>query len=253
MNTLLNRGPYQGVLQILQFNSRKYFAAVAGILAAASAWPLVGSAGRLAILLVVTPALFWAISSLIVSHYVYDRFPLYDFRQIARLLNEAPRRWINIHSGWDETSELLDGAFPGASGQVVDIFDAHLMTESSIRRARRINHSAIPARPGRYDALPFDAGSFDTAFSIFAAHELRRHKQRVCLFREIARVLCPCGELVLMEHARDWRNFLAFGPGFLHFFSPRAWRNAALEAGLNLHAEVTMTSFVHIYILRKNP
>lgn len=253
MNALLNRAPYQGVVQILQFNSRKYLAAVAGMLAAVSAWPLFGPAGRMAILLAVTPALFWAISSLIVSHYVYDRFPLYDFRQTARLLNGSPRRWINVHSGWDETSEALAGAFPEARGQVVDIFDAHLMTESSIRRARRLSHSEIQATPGRYNALPFDDSSFDTAFSIFAAHELRRHEQRVCLFREIARVLCAGGGFVMMEHARDWRNFLAFGPGFLHFFSLRAWRNAALEAGLNLHAEVRMTPFVHVFILRKNP
>jgi hypothetical protein len=74
----------------------------------------------------------------------------------------------------------------------------------------------------------------------------------VRLFREIARILTPSGELVLMEHVRDWRNFLAFGPGFLHFFSQRAWRNAALQAGLNLHTELAMTPFVHVYILRRN-
>lgn len=253
MSPSLPRGRYQGVLQILQFNSPKYLAAVAAVLAAASAWPFFGPAGRMAALLVVTPALFWAISSLIVSHHVYDRSSLYDFRQIARLLKRAPRRWVNIHSGWDETSDLLHRAFPEASGQVADIFDPRWMTESSIRRARRLSHSAIPATPGRYNALPFPSASFDTAFLIFAAHELRRHQQRVCLFRETARVLGPGGELVLVEHARDWRNFLAFGPGFLHFFSPRAWRHAALQAGFNLEAEVTMATFVHIYLLRKNP
>jgi SAM-dependent methyltransferase len=252
MSTSSAREPYQGVLQILQFNWRKYLAAGAGIVAAALAWPFLPPLGRVVLLLGVSPALFWTASSLIVSHYVYDRFPIYDFRQIARLLTRAPRRWINIHSGWDETSELLAEIFPASSSQVVDIFDARLMTESSIRHARQVNHNAISATPGCYNALPFGPDSFDAAFSIFAVHELRRHEQRVRLFREIARILTPGGELVLMEHVRDWRNFLAFGPGFLHFFSQRAWRNAALQAGLNLHTELAMTPFVHVYILRRN-
>lgn len=197
--------------------------------------------------------LFWTPSSLIVSHYVYDRFPLYDFRQIARLLARVPRHWINIQSGWDETSERITDAFPESRGEVVDIFDARLMTESSIRQARRMNRSPIAATPGSHDALPYGADSFDAAFAIFAAHELRHHQQRVRLFGEVARILIPRGEFVLMEHVRDWRNFLAFGPGFLHFFSERAWQNVAAEAGLNLHRKLTMTPFVHVYVLRRNP
>lgn len=252
MSTLRDRGRYQGVLQILYFNAGRYITAAAVILAAALAVPLLPPACRLFLLLGVTPALFWTVSSLIVSHYVYDLFPTYDFRRIARLLSRVPHRWINIHSGWDEASERLGEAFPESIGQAIDIFDARLMTESSIQRARRLNHDAIPATPARYNAFPFCSDSFDAAFSIFAAHELRRHQQRVRLFQEIARVLSPGGQLVLMEHLRDWRNFLAFGPGFLHFFSQRAWRTAALEAGLNLQAELATTPFVRVYILRRN-
>lgn len=247
-----NRGPYQGVLHVLEFNASNYLAAVGGLLAAALVWPLLTPLGRVWLLLGVTPVLFWTASSLIVSHYVYDRFPVYDFRPIARLLTRAPARWINVHSGWDETSERLRDIFPGASGQVVDIFDAHQMTESSIRKARRINEDRIPATEGCYNALPFGTACFDAAFSIFAAHELRRHEQRVDLFREIARILTPDGEFVLMEHVRDWRNFLAFGPGFLHFYSERAWQNTAQEAGLNLHRKLSVTPFVRVYFLRKN-
>ena len=126
------------------------------------------------------------------------------------------------------------------------------MTEDSIRQAQLSNHSTAPAVSASYGQLPFDDGAFDTAFAIFAAHELRRHEQRVDLFREIVRVLTPGGELVLMEHARDWINFLAFGPGFLHFFSQREWRNVASEAGLTVRTELAMTPFVHAYVLRKS-
>ena len=71
------------------------------------------------------------------------------------------------------------------------------------------------------------------------------------LFREITRILTPDGELILMEHSRDWRNFLAFGPGFLHFFSKSAWRKAASDAGLTVQTELSMTPFVHAYVLRR--
>ena len=117
MSTVSTRGPYQGVLQILQFNRRMYLIATAGIVAAALAWPFLPSPGRIALLLSVIPGMFWMASSLVVSHYIYDRFPLYDFRWIVRLSTRAPRRWINIHSGWDETSSDLLAGNPSSRRQ----------------------------------------------------------------------------------------------------------------------------------------
>jgi SAM-dependent methyltransferase len=251
MNSTPARKPYQGLVQILQFNRRSYLGAALGVGVAMLALPYLQPIWRVALLLAAAPATFWLASSLIVSHYVYDLFPLYDLTWVSRILPKAPRRWINIHCGFDETSGLLTAIFPEAVGQVVDIYDPQVMTEASIRLARRIKHGAIPSVPVRYDALPFNAGSFDVAFSIFVAHELRRHEQRVRLFREIARILVPGGDLVLMEHSRDLWNFVAFGPGFLHFFSQRAWRKAALEAGFTLRTDFSMTPFVHVYNLRK--
>ncbi|MGA7340539.1 MAG: methyltransferase domain-containing protein [Terracidiphilus sp.] len=253
MNTIPMRGHYQGVLQILEFNWRMYVAAAACVAGAGFALPHLPAAARAALLVSLAPALFWMASSLVVSHYVYDCFPLYDLSWIRSALERTPRRWINIHSGLDETSGLLHAVFPDARGQTVDIFDARAMTEPSIRQARQTRCCAAPATPVRYDALPFSDGAFDSAFAIFAAHELRRHVQRVRLFQEIARILDGDGDLVLMEHSRDWRNFLAFGPGFLHFFARSAWRKAALDAGLAVRTEFSMTPFVRVYIMRRKP
>jgi len=251
MNAIPSRGPYQGVVQILQFNWRSYVATAGAVGAALLALPFLPSPCRTVLLLGAAPALFWLISSLMVSHYVYDRSPLYDLNWVCPTLSRAPRRWINFHCGLDETSAILAAIFPDAASQVVDIFDPLAMTETSIQVARRVKHHTIPSTSMRYDSLTFPAESFDAAFSFFAAHELRQHDQRVRLFREIVRTLTSDGEFILIEHSRDWRNFLAFGPGFLHFFSQRAWRKAASDGGLTVRTELSITPFVHVYVLRR--
>jgi len=245
------RGPWQGVTQILQFNWRMYLATLVGTAAALGAWPLLPVLGRVFVSIAVTPAVFWMVASLAVSHYVYDMFPLYDLHWMERALVATPRRWINIHAGWDETSELLQAIFPDAVGEAVDLFDPRVMTEPSIRQARRAIRAAIPTTPARHDALPFESGTVDTAFVVFAAHELRRRNQRVKFFAEVARVLTSGGECLVMEHTRDWWNFLAFGPGFLHFFSQHEWRQVAQQAGLDVKREFRMTRFVHVFILSR--
>jgi len=251
VSSTLARTPYQGVAQILRFNWPSYVGATVVFAAAMVALPFLHPIWRIALLLAVAPAMFWMVSSLVVSHYVYDRFPLYDLGWISRTLPGAPAKWINIHSGFDETSSLLTELFSESACEVVDIYDPEAMTEHSIEVARKLRQGAIPSVPARYDALAFGDASFDAAFLIFAAHELRRHDQRVKLFREIARILVPGGDIILMEHSRDFWNFVAFGPGFLHFFSQHAWRKAAFEAGLTLQTEFSMTRFVHVYNLRK--
>jgi len=251
MNGVGARGRYRGVMQILHFNWRMYLATAAGVGAGAMAWPLLPEACRAALVIAAAPALYWTAASLVVSHYVYDCFPLYDLHWLERALGRAPRRWINVHSGWDETSELLAAIFPDAVGEAVDMFDPAVMTETSIRQARRASHSTIASIAAHYDALPFESATVDTVFVMFAAHELRRAEQRERFFGEIARVLTVSGDLVLMEHARDGWNFLAFGPGFLHFFPRRAWRRAARRAGMEVRSEFAMTPFIHVFVMRR--
>jgi SAM-dependent methyltransferase len=251
MNATAVRRPCQGVFQILQFNWQSYLATAAAVTVALLAAPFLPRLWRAGLLLGIAPALFWLASSLFVSHYIYDRFPLYDLNWIRRALSRMPGRWLNIHCGFDETSGLLAAIFPASTFDVVDIFDPRVMTEASIRQARRTERGAIAAKPARFDHLPFGFGTFDAAFCIFAAHELRQDYQRERLFQEIARILIPGGEFVVMEHSRDWWNLLAFGPGFLHFFSPRAWRKTASSAGLAVQTELSMTPFVRVYVLRR--
>jgi SAM-dependent methyltransferase len=245
------RGAFQGVLQILRFNQRFYLTSIGGMTVASLVASQVSPAWRAMLQGGCFLALFWTCSSLLVSYYVYDWFPLYKLNWLARLLPVAPGHWVNIHAGLDETSHLLSALFPSADGQVLDIYDPHEMTEHSIEEARLLRPSLVRATPALWNCLPLGGETLDVALLMFAAHELRSNEARVQLFRELARALKSDGEVALIEHTRDWANFLAFGPGFLHFFSKRAWRRAARAARLQVRTEVSMTPFVTIFMLRK--
>jgi SAM-dependent methyltransferase len=164
-------------------------------------------------------------------------------------LRSAPPRWLNIHAGLDESTETLARMYPGSAHAVLDIYDGREMTEASIARARRIHTDRHPALPAGLGALPFPEATQDAVFLLFAAHEVRRHERRVTLLREAGRVLATEGRIVLVEHLRDWKNFVAFGPGFLHFYSRREWLHAAAEAKLAVEQESCVTPFVRCLVL----
>jgi SAM-dependent methyltransferase len=197
------------------------------------------------------PGALWACASLAVSYYVYDWSAIYRLDWLAGRLKRTPRRWVNIHAGLDETSLALAELFPNSVGETLDIYDPLEMTEPSIARARRLAGHQPPATAAKWRELPVRGESIDAAFTTIAAHELRRPEARVQFFRELRRILRRGGELVLVEHLRDWPNLLAFGPGFLHFLPERAWKLAADAAGFDLGPRFHLTPFVRVWVLRR--
>jgi len=69
------------------------------------------------------------------------------------------------------------------------------------------------------------------------------------LFAEAKRVLIPSGRIVVAEHLRSGWNFVAFGPGFLHFWPRREWLRLASAAKLRLVREGRITPFVGYFLL----
>jgi len=246
-------GRFEGVVKIVRFNVRFYVLSVIGlggvtVLLATTKLPLWLAA---MLLCGAVCGAFWTLSSLLVSWYVYDHAGVTRWRWLAGRVPACPQRWVNVHAGLDESTAALRNLFPGAEGSVVDIYDASEMTEPSIARARRLHPSAEPFRQGRYDALPLPDNLCDAVFLLFAAHEVRAAGHRIQLLRETRRVLRQGGYVVLVEHLRDWKNFLAFGPGFFHFHSRRNWLGVFRDAGLVVEQETSVTPFVACFLLRR--
>jgi SAM-dependent methyltransferase len=238
--------------QIVRFNW-PYYAAAGVLVAAALAVTPYAPFTWMRVVLGVAAAIVatWLIASLAVSWIVYDRSRLMDWDWVLQALGFTPSAWINLHAGHDDSSPALQRMFPHARGRVFDIYDPAEMTEPSIAIARTLAHNAVPAEPADYRHLPLAKGTVDVAMLLLSAHELRSEAARGALFAELRRVLGPGGRVVVAEHLRDWANFLAFGPGFLHFHSRRTWLRCFSRHRFDVHREFSITPFVRIFVLRR--
>ncbi len=273
---------------ILRFNWPYYLAAGVVLLgAAAGLGSPVALLWKVACGAAVVGAGHFLLVSLGVSHLVYDRSDLYRFRWLDRALgNVPPDHVVFCHSGFDDLSEALrlrlqptptgvgvnaplpvgrlppggDPATPAeGSGPTVvrrspcwitlDHFDPKQMTEASIRRARRFCPPTAGTVSAPFDAWPVESSSADVVFGLLAIHEFRSEGERTRWFAEARRSLKPGGRVVLAEHLRDPANFLAFGPGFLHFHSAASWRRCWEAAGLRAHDEFKITPWIRVFVL----
>ncbi|MGW6918951.1 class I SAM-dependent methyltransferase [Kitasatospora sp. NPDC054939] len=226
-----------------------------GVLAVAGGWALArrlpGPAARLA--RAGTLAAGWLLAgSAAATWYVYDRSELYGYAWLDDLLPDGPGRHLVVSAGLDEASRPVAARHPGAPQLIADLYDPALMTEGSIRRARR----RVPPLPGtvaaRPTGLPAPTASLDSVLVVLAAHELRRAADRAALFAETARVLRPGGTLVLVEHLRDAANTAVYGPGAWHFLPRSTWLGHAAAAGLHPAAERRIAALVTAFAFRRS-
>jgi SAM-dependent methyltransferase len=97
------------------------------------------------------------------------------------------------------------------------------------------------------NSIPLDNNTADIIFLLSAVHEIRSHEEKVQFLKECCRVCKPDGKVIMVEHLRDFPNFLAFSVGFTHFFSRSTWKNAFERAGFSSFRETKFTAFMSIF------
>jgi SAM-dependent methyltransferase len=196
-------------------------------------------------------ALAWSVLSLLVSLYIYDRSRLVSGSWVPPLVGAGTRTWATVHAGLDAEVEL-DAVMPGSCVARLDIFDRDVMTSPSITRARERTGSAKPASRCSPTSLALEDQACDAVVVAFTAHEIRERRVREAFFDELRRSLRPGGKVLLVEHLRDLANFVAFGPGYLHFVPRREWLRLASHARLAVASETRITPWVMALTLQRS-
>lgn len=243
----VTRKPFQGVTNIIRFNWHYYVWGVLVLTIFFIINQFWGAGLKQYFIVVIGLTALSMFISLLVSYYVYDLSNLYFLPWSGESHQAHNSLFLNIHAGFDETSEIIQQKYPGASLIPCDFYDPAKHTEVSIKRAR----NAYPPRPGTRKVnpgnLPFQPNTFDKVFVILSAHEIRNQPERVLFFKELKRV--AKGEILITEHLRDLNNFWAYTLGFFHFYSRANWLNVFKNAGLTLKQELKTTPFITTFIL----
>lgn len=249
----MKRGKWQGMLAIVRFNWPFYLVAAlvflgafVGIFLSRDPWVLVMCCA------IAAGSGYFLFVSLGVSHLIYDRSDLYRWRWLECALGGGKYgRIVFCHAGFDEASDALRERLADAEWRILDHHDPATMTEASIRRARKLYPPTQGTEATPFVQWPLGDGWADVVFGIMAIHELRTVGERAKWFSEANRCLADGGRIVLVEYLRDTSNFLAFGPGFLHFHSVKNWERSWEAEGLHLIDDFRITPFVRVFVIGK--
>ena len=242
------RRKFQGVLNILSFN-RHYYVLGLIVLAVLFSSRIFIDWSNLVFWFVIAAFGYGLIMPLIVSAYVYDFSGYYNFNWLNKVIdtNKCPDLIVNINAGFDETSFIIKNRFPLADLKVFDFYNAGQHTEPAIKRARKVSLVYPGTQQILSNFIPLEDHSVDFVFLLSAVHEIRSNEEKALFLKECHRICKPDGSVIMVEHLRDFPNFLAFSVGFTHFFSRSTWKKAFRLAGFSSLQENKFTPFMSVF------
>lgn len=251
MSATARRITFARAVRIARYNWPLYAAAGGGLIigVAIASLPEMPLPVRLLAAAGATVAAWFACASFWAFHSMFDRSELLSGQWLAQELPQAPRRWVQVNAGLEETTLPLNDLFSRAEGKTLDLYDPAIMTEPAITRVRQqtADRSAIAIQP---EALPVADGWAELVVVMLAAHEIRDGQKRQRFFEELRRIVSETGKVIVVEHLRDLAAALAFGPGIFHFFLRGEWLRLGSRAGLEVERERRITPFVRVFVYR---
>ena len=247
----IERKKFQGVLNILSFNRHFYvFGLIALTLIILSY--LIFNWSVLLFWIIISAFLYGLIMPLVVSAYVYDFSGYYTLNWLNnfKLTDSKDKQILNINAGFDETSFLIKKHFPQSELKVFDFYNSEKHTETAIIRARKVSLVYPNTQQIISSNIPLKDNSVDLIFLLSAAHEIRTQDEKIKFLKECRRVCKSNANIIMIEHLRDFPNFIAFSIGFTHFFSMKTWMSAFKKAGFEKFTERKLTPFMSIFNTR---
>jgi SAM-dependent methyltransferase len=244
----IKRRKFQGALNILSFNRHFYvFGLVALALIIIS--HLIFSWSNLLYWIIILSFIYGLIMPLLISAYVYDFSGYYNFNWLksCNVTDVDAKQILNINAGFDETSFIIKNRFPKSDLKVFDFYNAAQHTEPAIIRARKVSLVYPDTQQILSNSIPLKDNSVDIIFLLSAVHEIRSQEEKVQFLKECHRLCKQNGKVIMVEHLRDFPNFVAFSVGFTHFFSKRVWKKAFEKAGFSSFDETKFTPFMSIF------
>jgi len=244
----IKRRKFQGVLNILSFNRHFYVYGLITLTILIISYFVFNWSNLLHWTLILAFS-FGLIMPLIISAYVYDFSGYYKFNWLKKynLTDSKNKQILNINAGFDETSFIIKKYFPKSNLKVFDFYNSEKHTEPAIIRARKVSLVYPNTQQITSSKFPLKDNSVDLIFLLSAAHEIRSQNEKIQFLKECHRVCTSNANVIMIEHLRDFPNFVAFSVGFTHFFSKKTWRNAYEEAGFTTFTEQKFTPFMSIF------
>jgi SAM-dependent methyltransferase len=242
------RRPFQGVLNILSFN-RHFYVFGLGVLLLLVVSHYFFHWSDPIFRIIIAAFLYGLTAPLIVSACVYDFSAYYELDWMTRLIAEPQklRTVVNINAGFDETSFIIKSKLPQSDLRAFDFYNARQHTEPAIKRARKVSLVYPNTQQVASSSIPLADRSVDLVCLLSAAHEIRMHEEKIAFLKECHRLCTEGGKVIMVEHLRDFPNFLAFSVGFTHFFSRSTWKDAFRRAGFSTFRETKFTPFMSIF------
>jgi SAM-dependent methyltransferase len=172
-----------------------------------------------------------------------------------RFLASGSGRVLDVGAGSGRAAIGVLLARPHARAVGVDIYSGYWGIDENTPE-RFMKNARIAGVAGRAEArvgdmrqLPFGDGEFDAVVSSYAIDHLRR-AERPKAIAEVARVLKPGGEFLLMIVQVNWKTWLV-SPLLAHHpsQSPEPWREVLQANGFTVEEEGT--PFTTLYFLAK--